>query len=107
MCDRSAYSSRRGSFGNVEPVDPDLARVGLEQSDDVLDRDRLSGARIADDDHRLALVDLEGEAVEDALGAEGLVDVVELNHVDGGAVKGDNGEAGDADDAKCARQSEK
>ena len=67
-------------LGHVEAVDPDLARVGLEQSDDVLDRDRLSGARVADDDHRLALGDVEGEALEDALGAEGFVDVDELDH---------------------------
>ena len=46
----------------------------------MLDRDRLSGARVADDDHRLALGDVEREALEDALGAEGFVDVVELDH---------------------------
>ena len=33
------------------------------------------GARVADDDHRLALDDVEGEALEHALGAEGFVDV--------------------------------
>ena len=57
-----------------------VAFVGLEQPDDVLDRHRLSGARITDDDHRLALVDVEGEPFEDLLRAEGLVNVVELDH---------------------------
>ena len=87
MCARSAYSSRARELGHVEAVDPDLAGIGLEQADDVLDRDRLSGARIADDHHRLALGNVEGEAVEDALGTEGLVDVLELDH--GLAVIGD------------------
>ena len=64
----------------MSAVDPDLARVGLEQSDDVLDRHGLAGAGIADDDHGLALGHVEGEALEHALGAEGLVDVLELDH---------------------------
>ena len=75
---RSWYSSRRGSVGHLEAIDEDLSRVGLEQADDVLDRDGFSGARVADDDHRLAFDDVEGEALEHLLGAEGFVDVDQL-----------------------------
>src|SRR5678815_4609657 len=44
--------------------------MGLQESDDVLDRHGLAGARVADDDHRFALDDIEGETGEHAFGAE-------------------------------------
>ena len=59
-------------LGHVEAVDQDLAGVGLEQADDVLDRDGLAGARVADDDHRLALGDVEGEASSTCFGPKAL-----------------------------------
>ncbi len=61
-------------------VDPHFAAVGLEQTHNVLDRHRLARARITDDDHRLAFLHVEREALEDFLLAEGLVDVLELDH---------------------------
>src|SRR5262249_19970306 len=65
---------------NQQSVDPHLASIRLEQSDDVFDRDRLAGARISDDDDRLAFCHLEGKSFEDLLRAERLVDVDETNH---------------------------
>src|SRR5690606_5980565 len=64
----------------IDAVDDDAALVRLEQADDVLDGDRLARPRETDDDHRLALVDLEREAAEDIVGAEGLVQVLEDDH---------------------------
>ena len=61
-------------------VDDHAPRVRLEQADDVLDGDGFPGARVADDDHRLALVHVEGESFEHALRAEGFVDVDQLDH---------------------------
>ena len=61
-----------------------MTRVGLEQADDVFDRDRLSRARVADDDHRLTLLDVEGEALQHVLRAERFVDVDETDHLAGG-----------------------
>ena len=52
-----------------------LTRVGLEQTHDVLQRDALAGTRVADDDQRLAVLDLERESLEDGLVPEALVDV--------------------------------
>ena len=69
---RSSYSSRRESLGTSRSSTHDLARIGLEQADDVLDRDGFSGAGVADDDHRLALDDVEREALEDVLGPKAL-----------------------------------
>jgi len=67
-------------LGNVESVYPHLTGVRLEETHDVLDGHGLSGAGISDDDHRLPLGHVEGEAVKDALGAEAFVDVLELDH---------------------------
>src|SRR6185503_8313859 len=69
-----------GQRWDVQPVHDDVAGIRLEQSDYVLDRNRLSGAGIADDDHGLAVVHVEREALQHALGAEGLVDVHEPDH---------------------------
>jgi len=50
-------------LGHLESVDDDLAGVRLEQTDDMLDRDRLPRARVADDDHRLAFSNIKREAL--------------------------------------------
>jgi hypothetical protein len=47
----------------------------------VLDGDGFPRAGVADDDHRLSFVDLEGKPLKDALRAEGFVDVDEFYHV--------------------------
>src|SRR5688572_8289258 len=60
---------------HLETIDQDSPAVGLEQPDDVLDRDRLARARVPDDDHRLAFDHVERETGEDAFRAEALVDV--------------------------------
>src|SRR3569833_1037459 len=67
---------------HVETVDEDLPRIRLEQSDDVLDRDRLARARVADDHHRLAFDDVEREALEHLLRTERFMDVDQLDHVE-------------------------
>ena len=63
-------------LGDILAVDPDFPGIRLQQPDDVLDGHGLSGAGIADDDHRLALGDVEGEAIEDALGTERFLDAL-------------------------------
>ena len=68
-------------LGNLLVVYPDCSTIGLEQSDNVLDRNRLSGPRIADEGHSLALLDFEREALEHLFGAEGFVNVDQLDHV--------------------------
>ena len=65
---------------DAEAVDPDFALIGLQKADDVFDRHRLAGSRVADDDHGLAFVDLKRETAEHLLGPESLVDVLQLDH---------------------------
>ena len=48
----------------------------------MLDRHRFSGARVTDDHHRLAFVDVERESLENFLCAKGFVDVNEADHVE-------------------------
>ena len=67
-------------FRNFEAVDKNGAAVGFEQADDVFDRDALARARVADDDHRFTLVDVEGEAAEDAFVTERFMDIFERDH---------------------------
>jgi hypothetical protein len=55
--------------------------VGIQEPHDMLDRHRLPRAGEPDDDHRLSLLDLEGEAAEDLVVAEGFVDVFEDDHL--------------------------
>ena len=62
-------------------VDEDVALVGVEQADHVLDAHRLAGARRAEDHRDLVVGDAEVEAVEDRVAAEGLLDVDELDGV--------------------------
>ncbi len=64
-------------------VEPDLAAVGVQQADQVLDEHTLADARRADDEEHLAVADVEADVVEDRCRAEGLLDVLELDH--GGA----------------------
>ena len=74
-----------GQRADGDTVDFDVALIGLEEPDDMLDGHRLAGPRIADDDHRLPLFDLEGEAAQDLVRAERLMDVVEADHGGGAA----------------------
>ena len=62
-------------------VDEDVALVGVEQADHVLDADRLAGARRAEDHRDLALGQAHVQAAEDLVAAEGLVDVDELDGI--------------------------
>ncbi len=60
--------------GDRHAVDLDRAGVGLQQPDDVLQEHALARPRGADDDHRLALGDVEVDAVQHHLGAERLLE---------------------------------
>ena len=53
-------------------VDPDLAGVGAQQTDDVLEEDRLAGTGRAHDRGDLAPGDVEGDVLEHGVGAEAL-----------------------------------
>jgi hypothetical protein len=64
---------------HVLAVDPDVAPIGRDQPHDVLQGDRLAGARAADDRERLTFVHGEREALEHLFGPERLVDVDELD----------------------------
>ena len=75
-------------------IDPYLATIRFEQSDNVLDGYRFPGSRIADYDHRLPFSDFEGKALEHTLGTEGFVDVEQTNH--GGETAAGAGKVGDA-----------
>ncbi len=58
----------------------DLAGIGQDETHNVLERDTLPAPRVADDDGGFAIRNGKREALEDGLGAEGFVDVVELDH---------------------------
>ena len=77
---RNEHWNVRAQAQNFQTIDEDLPAIGLEQSDDVLDRYRLSRTGVPDDHHRLALGNFEGETLEHLLLAEGFVDVAERNH---------------------------
>src|SRR3954453_9555248 len=64
-------------------VDEDVTVVRVEQADHVLDADGLTGSGRAQDHRDLVVRDAEVEAVEDLVAAERLVDVDELDRVDG------------------------
>jgi hypothetical protein len=61
-------------------VHRDRPRVGAEQSDEVLEQDRLAAAAPADDHHDLAGGDVEIDAAQDRLAAEALVEVLDPDH---------------------------
>ena len=65
---------------DIESIDFNRSGVGLEEPDDVFDRDGFSGAGISDDDHRLAFDDIECESLEHTLWTEGFIDVDETDH---------------------------
>ena len=58
---------------DVHAVDPDLTGVGLQQPHQVLHQHRLPLPRAADDDVRLAALDVEIDAAQDVLRSECLV----------------------------------
>ena len=58
----------------------DLTGIGQDETHNVLERDTLPAPRVADDDGGFAIRNGKREALEDGLGAEGFVDVVELDH---------------------------
>jgi len=61
-------------------VHDDGAAVRVDQPDDVLEEDALTGARGAEQRHGLALTDDEVDPVQDDLLPEPLVDVAQLDH---------------------------
>ena len=68
-------------LGTDSPSHEDVAAVGVQQADHVLDADRLPGARRPEDHRDLALGDAEVQAPQHAVAAERLVDVDELDRV--------------------------
>ena len=68
------------AFGGVLAVDHDQPAVGFDKADDALDQHRLAGARSADDHHALALGDRQVDTVKNGLGAEGFMQVLDLDH---------------------------
>src|SRR5215211_512996 len=67
--------------GDGLAVDEDVAVVGIEQPDHVLDADGLARARGAEDHRDLALGDAHVQAAQDLVAAERLVDLDELDGV--------------------------
>ena len=65
--------------GDVLVVDPDLAVIGLEQSDQVLQEHRFTRSRRAQHQGDLALGDVEGDVFEDGLGAERLRELADAD----------------------------
>src|SRR6476620_10661284 len=70
-----------GHAGDGLAVDEDVALVGTEQPDHVLDADGLPGARRPQDHRDLVLRDAHVEPAQDLVATEGLVDVDELDGV--------------------------
>jgi hypothetical protein len=62
-------------------VDENVALVGIEQSDHVLDAHRLSGARRPEDHRDLPLGQAHVQPAQDAVAPERLVDVDELDRI--------------------------
>src|SRR5437867_1691568 len=65
---------------DLDPVHEDLARVGAQQADEVLEEDRLSASAASDDDGDGAGGDLQGKRAQHRLAAEGLRERLDLNH---------------------------
>ena len=57
----------------LRAVDEDAPPVRLDDAERAFDRNRLAGARPADDDHRLARADIQIDAAQHALRAEGFM----------------------------------
>ncbi len=66
---------------DILAIDPHFARVGSEQPDKVLEQDAFAAAAASDDDHALAGVDPEGNAVEHRLAAKTFDKIAHLDHV--------------------------
>src|SRR6185503_11327609 len=64
---------------HLQAIDPDLARIGLDQADDVLEQDALAGTRRAEQRHRLADLHFEIHAVQHDVVDEALGDVLQLD----------------------------
>src|SRR5207253_8494270 len=65
---------------HVQPVHDHVARVGPEQAVDHLERDALPHSRWAEQRDGLAVLDVEGDAVQHDVVQEPLVDVEQLYH---------------------------
>src|SRR5207248_931833 len=59
-------------------LEPDFAVIRLEQSDDVLEQDALSGAAGADHDYALAFLDRKRDVAQDFQVPEALVEMFEV-----------------------------
>ena len=71
-------------MGEIDPVDHHVALIGLEETDEVLDEDRLSGAGAANQHQRFTAPDFEVDAPEDLFLTEGLVEADDADHRIGG-----------------------
>ena len=63
----------------LDAVDTDAARVRLEKAKDALQQHRLAGTGAADDDHRFAWAQVEVNAIQDDLAAEGLAQTADAD----------------------------
>ena len=70
---------RLGVVGDVLMRDDDAAGVGLKETHDVVQGNTLADAAAAENADGFAVLDVEAHVVEDAIGAERLGDVLELN----------------------------
>ena len=66
--------------GDVLAVNVDFAGVGGDEADQVLEQNALAAAAHADDGDRLPFLDGEIHAVQDAEGAEALLQIADVNH---------------------------
>ncbi len=62
-------------LGEVAVAEPDLAGIGPHQAEDVLEQHALTAAASPDDDHVLALANLEVHPTQDVLDAERLLHI--------------------------------
>src|SRR6266851_5100749 len=65
---------------HMQPVNDHVARVGLDEADDVLEQNALANAGGAEERHRLAVLDQEVDAVEHHVVQEPLGEMLELDH---------------------------
>src|SRR4029078_3432864 len=84
--DADALAQRRTGAWRVEPEHRDRARVGRSQAGDRFDGGGLAGAVRAEDGEDLALLDVEGDAVDGDAAVVGLDDVVDFDDVHGPSI---------------------
>src|SRR4030095_9554787 len=65
-------------FGDVHPVDEDTAAIGVDESNDVFQKDAFSGTALTDHDHRFAGIDNEVQPAQHTLASEALPDAATL-----------------------------